>query len=73
MRIISFKTYEHLKLYIILCIFRVLNTFYIYQTIHLFPNKFKSLPFKFRNVSSIAVKVRQFQVFTLMRILIVRV
>ena len=45
MKIILFRTYEHLKLYIILSIFHVL---YIYQTIHSLANKFKSLPSKFR-------------------------
>ena len=51
MRIFLFrklKAHNHLKLFIILYIFHVLKTFYIYQTIHLFPNKFKSLPSKFR-------------------------
>ena len=48
MRIIFFRTYEGLKLYIILCIFCVLMIFYIYQTINSFPDKFKSLPSKFR-------------------------
>ena len=47
-KIILFRTYEHLQLYILLLIFHVLTTFYIYQTIHLFPNKFNSLPSKFR-------------------------
>ena len=45
---ILFRTYEHLKLYIILCISHALISFYIYQTIHSFPNKFNSLPSKFR-------------------------
>ena len=31
----------------ILCIFFVLIIFYIYQTIHSFPDKFRSLPTKF--------------------------
>ena len=48
MRIILFRTYELLKLYIILCIFHVLISFDIYQTIHSFPNKFQSLSSKFR-------------------------
>ena len=48
MKIILFRAYEHLKLYIILYIFYVLIIFYIYQTIHSFPNKLKSLPSKFR-------------------------
>ena len=47
MRIVLFRSYEHLKLHIILRIFCVLIIFYIYQTIHSFPNKFKSLPSKF--------------------------
>ena len=47
MRIVLFRTYELLKLYIILCIFYVPIIFYICQTIHSFPKKFKSLPFKF--------------------------
>ena len=34
MRIILFRTYEHLKLYIILYIFHVLMIFFIYQTMH---------------------------------------
>ena len=38
----------HEKLYITICIFCVLIIFYIYQTIHIFPNKFKSLSSKFR-------------------------
>ena len=46
-RIILFKIYERFKLYIILCIFCFLIIFYIYQTIHFFPNKFKSLRSKF--------------------------
>ena len=71
--IILLRPYEHLKLYIILCIFHVLRTFYIYQTIHSFPIKFKSLPSKFRKRFFIAVKVRQFQVFSLMCSLIVNV
>ena len=50
MRIILFRTYEHLKLYIILRIFHILKTFYIYQTLHLLSNKFKSLLSKFRKV-----------------------
>ena len=72
MGIILLTTYEHLKLYIILCIFHVLKTFHIYQTTHSFPDKFKFLPPNFWNVFSITVKVRQFQVFTLMRSLIFR-
>ena len=48
MKIILFRTYEHLKLNIIICIFHVLITFYIYQAIHSFPNKFNSLPSTFR-------------------------
>ena len=47
MRIILFRSYENLKLYVILCIFCVLMIFYIYQIIHSFPNKFKSLSSKF--------------------------
>ena len=50
MRIILFRTYEHLKLYIILRIFHILKTFYIYQTLHSLSNKFKSLLSKFRKV-----------------------
>ena len=42
-----FRNYEHLKLYIILCIFCILIIFYIYQTIYCFPNKFKCFPSKF--------------------------
>ena len=48
MRIISFRSYEHLKLYIILCIFCVLVMFFIYQIIHYFLNKCMSLPSKFQ-------------------------
>ena len=48
MRMMFLRTYELLKLDIILCIFHVLISFYIYQTKHSFPNKFKSLPSKFR-------------------------
>ena len=48
MRIILFRTYEHLKLYIILYIFHVSITFFICQTIRSLPHKFKSLPSKFR-------------------------
>ena len=47
MRIILFRTYELLKLYIALCIFHVLISFDIYQTMHSFPNKFQSLSSKF--------------------------
>ena len=43
MRIILFRTYEHLKLYIILCIFCVPISLDIHQSKHSFPNKFKSL------------------------------
>ena len=46
MRITLFRTYERLKLYVILCIFYVLIISCIYQTIHSFPNKFKSLTSK---------------------------
>ena len=48
MRMILFRPYKHLKLYIILRIFYVLITFYIHQTIHSIPNKFNFLPSKFR-------------------------
>ena len=48
MRKVLFRTYEHLKLYIILGMFYVLMTFHIYQTIHSIPNKFNSLLSKFR-------------------------
>ena len=47
MRIILFRTYEYLKLCIILYIFHVLRIFYIYQTISYHSNKFKSLSSKF--------------------------
>ena len=73
MGIILFRTYELLKLQVILCIFHVVISFDIYQTIHSFPNKFQSLPSKFGNVSSIIVKIRQFQVFSLIRSFIVSV
>ena len=73
MKIILFRTYEDLKLYIILCIFHVLKILYIYQAVHSFPNKFKFYPPIFGNVSSITVTIRQFQVFSLMRSLIVTV
>ena len=36
MRIILFRTYEYLKLYIVLSVFHVLIIFYIYQTLHSF-------------------------------------
>ena len=48
MRIILFRNYGSLKLYIILYIFYVLIIVSIYQTIHSNNNKFKSLPSKFR-------------------------
>ena len=48
MRIVFLRTYESFKLYIIVCIFHVLTTFYIYQNIHSFSSKFNSLPSKFR-------------------------
>ena len=38
MRVILFRTYEHLKLYIILYIFYVAIIFLIYQTMHSLPN-----------------------------------
>ena len=47
MRIILFRSYEHLMFYIILCVFCALVIFYIYQIMHCFSNKFKSLPSKF--------------------------
>ena len=71
MTIILFKTYEHLKLYTMLCIFHVPIYLYIYQTIHSSPNKFKSYPPNFGNVSSTTMKKKQFQVFSLMRSLII--
>ena len=48
MRIIFFRIYERLELYIILCIFCVRINSYIYETIHSFTNKFISVPSKFR-------------------------
>ena len=66
-----FRTYEHLMLYIIPYISHVLIIFYINQTIHLFPKKFKFLRSKFRKCFSIKVEIKQFQVFSLMLILII--
>ena len=73
MRIILFRTYEHLKLYIIPRISCVLIIFYIYQTIHFFLINSSTYPPNLRNVSSITVKIRQFQIFPLMHILIANV
>ena len=74
MRAILFRYYEHLKLCIVFFVFHVLIIFYIYQTIHSRPDKFSTLyPLNFANVSSITVKIRQLQVFSLMRILVVNV
>ena len=73
MRIILIRRYEHLKLYVIICIFRVLIIFYIYQTMYSFLINSSLCPPNFANVSSITVKIKQFQVYSLMRILIVNV
>ena len=40
MRIILFRTDEHLKLYIIFYLFHVLTVFFIYQIMYSLPNKF---------------------------------
>ena len=50
MKIILYRTYEHLQQYIILYIFHVLIIFYIYQTVHYFPNKFKFFLSKLRAI-----------------------
>ena len=73
MRIILFRTYKHLKLYIILYIFHVEITFFIYQTMHSLPKNSGLYSPNFANVSNITMKIKQFQVFSLMRILIVNV
>ena len=72
-RIILFRTYEHSKLYIILCIFHVLTTLYIYQIKHSFPNKFNSLPFKFWKCLQYNREDKAVSNFPLMRSLIVTV
>ena len=46
--LILFRSYEHLKLYIIIYIFDILIIFFIYKAKHFLPIKFKSLPSKFR-------------------------
>ena len=73
MRIILFRTYEHLKFYIILCKFCVLLIFDIYQTIYFFLINSSLYHSNLTNISSITGKIRQFQVFYLMRVLIVNV
>ena len=70
MRVILFGTFEHLKLYIILRKFCVLILFYIYQTIHSSPNKFKSLPFKFHNCFWYNSEGKVVSSFSLIRIVI---
>ena len=60
MEIFLFKTYEHLKLYIILYIFHVVIIFFIYQTIHSnLINSSLHSP-NFANVFSVTIKIRQF-------------
>ena len=55
-KIILFRTYEHLKLYILLLIFHVLTTFYIYQAIYFLINSIL-YPRNFGNFSNITVKI----------------
>lgn len=63
---ILFKSHKRLKFYIILS---VLDVLIMYQTIHSFSNKGKSLPTKLPNVSWVTVKKIMFQVLHLMCIL----
>ena len=72
MRIILLRTYELLKLHIILHIFHVLISLYLYQTKHSLINS-SLYPLNFGNVSGITVKIRQFQNFSLMHSFIVSV